>query len=99
MDSNDIVGLVAVIAIFLVPSLGLTARFALKPIVDSVLRVREALDRQHPTAIEDSRVTALQHEVYELREAVDRLTAAAEFDAQLRAAHPAEPVRLPGTGA
>lgn len=99
MDSNDIVGLVAVIAIFLVPSLGLTARFALKPIVDSVLRVREALDRQRPTAIEDSRVTALQHEVNDLRETVERLTAAAEFDAQLRAVHAAEPVRLPGAGA
>lgn len=84
IDGGEIIGMMAVFGIFVVPSIGLTARFALKPIVESVLRVREALDRQRPLA-EDPRVTTLQQEITELRETVDRLSAAAEFDAQLRA--------------
>ncbi len=95
MNSGDIVGLVAVIAIFLIPSIGLTARFALKPIVESVLRLRDALDRERG-AIEDPRVPALQQEVVELRESVERLTAAVDFDTQLRASGAATAPRLPG---
>ncbi len=96
MNSGDIVGLVAVIAIFLIPSLGLTARFALKPIVESVLRLRDALDTER-RAVEDPRVPALQQEVLELRETVERLTTAVEFDTQLRASATAAAPRLPGS--
>ncbi len=93
MNSGDIVGLVAVIAIFLIPSIGLTARFALKPIVESVLRLRDALDRERPT-IEDPRVPILQQEISDLRETVERLSQTVEFDTQLRAS--AGAAQLPG---
>jgi len=98
MAPNDIIGLVAVIAIFLIPSIGLTARFALKPIVDSVLRVRDALDTER-RALEDPRVPALQQEVVDLRETVERLSAAVEFDTQLRAPATPAAARLPGGNA
>ncbi len=98
MNSGDIVGLVAVIAIFLIPSIGLTARFALKPIVESVLRVRDALDTER-RAIEDPRVPMLQQEISELRESVERLTTAVDFDTQLRASAAGTAPRLPGTNA
>ena len=83
MDGGEIIGAMAVFAVLVVPSLGLTARFALKPIVESILRIRDGLDRQRPM-VEDPRVASLQQEVLELRETVDCLAAAAEFDAQLR---------------
>ena len=83
MDGGEIIGAMAVFAVLVVPSLGLTARFALKPIVESILRIRDGLDRQTPM-VEDPRVASLQQEVLELRETVDRLSTAAEFDAQLR---------------
>jgi hypothetical protein len=83
VNGGEFIGAMAVFAVLVLPSLGLTARFALKPIVESVLRVREALDHQRPV-LEDPRVASLQQEVMELRETVDRLSAAAEFDAQLR---------------
>ncbi len=94
MNSGDIVGLVAVIAIFLIPSIGLTARFALKPIVESVLRLRDALDRERGT-LEDPRVSQLQQELGDLRESVERLTAAVDFDTQLRASGTVK-AQLPG---
>ena len=99
MNSGDIVGLVAVIAIFLIPSIGLTARFALKPIVESMLRVRDALDRERGAHGEDPRVPGLQQEVLELRETVERLTAAVEFDTQLRASAGGGAPQLPDVGA
>ncbi len=95
MNSGDIVGLVAVIAIFLIPSIGLTARFALKPIVESVLRLRDALDTER-RAVEDPRVPMLQQEISDLRDSVERLTAAVDFDTQLRASGAATAARLPG---
>jgi len=98
MNSGDLIGLVAVIAIFLIPSLGLTARFALKPIVESVLRVRDALDRERG-ALQDPRVPALQQEVMELREKVERLSTAVDFDTQLRASAGSAATQLPGTRA
>ncbi len=98
MNSGDIVGLVAVIAIFLIPSIGLTARFALKPIVESVLRLRDALDREHQT-VEDPRVPMLQQDINDLRESVERLTAAVDFDTQLRASAAGTAPRLPETNA
>ncbi len=98
MNSGDIVGLVAVIAIFLIPSLGLTARFALKPIVESVLRLRDALDRERATAaVQDPRFTALQQEVVDLRETVDRLAEAVDFHAQLRSADTPAAAQLPAS--
>ncbi len=98
MNSGDIVGLVAVIAIFLIPSLGLTARFALKPIVESVLRLRDALDRERGAAAQqDPRVAVLQQEVFELRETVDRLAEAVHFDTQLRAGDAPAAARLTGS--
>jgi len=98
MNSGDIVGLVAVIAIFLVPSIGLTARFALKPIVESVLRLRDALDRERAVAaVQDPRFTALQQEVTDLRETVDRLAETVDFHAQLRSGDVHAAAQLPAS--
>ena len=74
MDSDAIVGLVAVVGLILIPSLGLTARFALKPIIESMLKIREALDRSRAPA-EDARLTALETRLGSLEDAVERIAA------------------------
>lgn len=83
MQSNDIVAIVAIIAVIGIPMLGLTARFALKPVVDSVIRLREAMDRDRHV-VEDPRVPMIVEQMNELRETVERLEATVDFDAQLR---------------
>ncbi len=67
-----------------VPVLGITARLAIKPLVESILRVREAfLEERRPVIADAGEVQRLEREVDELREQVQRLTEAAEFDRKL----------------
>lgn len=67
-----------------VPVMGLTARFAIKPLVESILRVREAfLDERRVGTASAAEVERLEQEVRELRQQVRRLTEATEFDRRL----------------
>ncbi len=84
MNGGEIIGFAAVLGIIVIPSLGLTARFALKPIVESVLRLREALDRDRPVH-ENERLTRLEERVSMLSDTVDRLADSVDFHMQLQA--------------
>lgn len=68
-----------------IPVMGLTARLAIKPLVESILRVREAfLEKpQPPGTVSAADVERLEAEVYELRQQVRQLSEAAEFDRKL----------------
>lgn len=67
-----------------VPIMGFTARFAIKPLVESVLRVREAfLEKPGAAVASAAEVERLERDVQELREQVQRLTEASEFDRKL----------------
>ncbi|MDX1675293.1 MAG: hypothetical protein R3314_10905 [Longimicrobiales bacterium] len=67
-----------------IPVMGLTARLAIKPLVESIIRVREAfLQEGRDEAVSARDVERLEAEVRELREQVHRLTEAAEFDRKL----------------
>lgn len=67
-----------------VPVMGLTARFAIKPLVESILRVREAfLEESRADHASAAEVHRLEQEVRELRQQVHRLTEATEFDRKL----------------
>lgn len=67
-----------------VPVLGLTARLAIKPLVESILRVREAfLEESRADHVSASEVERLEREVRQLQEQVHRLTEATEFDRKL----------------
>ncbi len=94
MNSSDIVGLVAVIGVILIPSIGLTARFALKPIVESLIRLRESFDTQR-TSVDGQRLQLLEQRVTDMQDSIDRLSDAVDFDKQLRAGTAAT-AALPG---
>ena len=67
-----------------IPVMGLTARFAVKPIVESILRMREAfLEESRDDAVTVADVQRLEREIDELRGQVHRLTEATEFDRKL----------------
>ncbi len=98
MDGGEIIGFAAVLGLIVIPSLGLTARFALKPIVESVLRLREALDRDRP-APDNERMARLEERVSQLSDTVDRLADTVDFHMQLQAGT-RSPAALPaGAGA
>lgn len=71
----------------LIPIVGLTARFALKPIVEAIARMREA---QTGTAgrelnVLEQRVALLEQQYQQLDTTVERLSEMKDFDRQLTA--------------
>ncbi len=84
MQPDDILGFAVVIAVLIIPALAFTARFALKPTVESILGLRKALDRDQPSP-EDQRLAALEERVAGMESLLDRVAQTVEFDARLRA--------------
>ena len=84
----DLTSLVAVImgtSIVLIPVAGLTARFALKPLVESLSRVWEHKGLEDTVAVSERRIAFLEQQVESLEGAVRHLEDAQTFDRQLRA--------------
>ncbi|MBV9773666.1 MAG: hypothetical protein JO040_06930 [Gemmatimonadetes bacterium] len=77
---EDVIFFILVTIVLLVPVIGITARFAVNPIVEALIRFREAF-LESP---EGKRFADLEAEVCGLRSTVDRLTAEVAFDRQLR---------------
>ncbi len=88
--------IIVAVGVVLIPSIALSARFALKPIVEAIIRLRDAFPMAvaaAPAQVEH-RLAAVEEDLRQLREGFDRLSAAVEFEAQLRAGAGAAP-RLP----
>lgn len=63
----------------LIPVFGLTARFALRPIVEAIIRLRET----SPRAVESVRVAELASEVERMAEELSRLKEIVHFERSL----------------
>jgi len=85
----DVVGLAGVIMgslIVLIPVAGLTARFAMKPIVDSMARLRQSSNQGETVNMLERRITLLEKEVQNLsgiRDDLGRLIQEMELQRQL----------------
>jgi hypothetical protein len=75
---------------FCVPVLGITVRLALKPIVDSIVRLRETAPAGQLSDAVAGRVVELEDELRHLRTSVARLEETVDFQQKLLAAPPAE---------
>ena len=69
----------------LIPIAGLTARFALKPIVEAIARMREvqAGSTGRELSVLEQRVALLEQQYQALDQNVDRLSEMKDFDKQL----------------
>lgn len=95
----DFVALVSVImgvSIVLIPVAGLTARYALKPIVEAIGRYFEGQGTQESIQIVERRLGLLEQQLDELQGSLNRLVEVSEFDARLRGTDD-EKVLAPGT--
>ena len=84
----DIVGLAAVImgiSVVLVPVIGLTARYALKPIVGVISRSIETRSAEESVQIVERRLELLEQQLEDVQGSLNRLVEVSEFDAKLRA--------------
>jgi hypothetical protein len=83
MHIDMIVGLVLIFFVVVVPILGVTARLALKPVVESVLALRDAMQEGSTERLDEPQLAHLQDEVAELNRAVQELRAARDWEASL----------------
>jgi hypothetical protein len=96
MEPKDAVLLAIMSVVFCVPVLGITVRLALKPIVDSIVRLRESAPTARLSDAVAGRVVELEDEVRSLRSSVARLEETVDFQQKLLA--PPEATALAGTG-
>ncbi len=101
----DLTGLVAVVMVFsivLVPVIGLTARFAFKPIAESLAKLMSVRGDEETVRLLERRVALLEQQVDAIEHGVQELRHAESFDRQLSGGQPgsqAPPSPPPGQGA
>ena len=96
---DDILRLVLILVVVVLPALAvtlaITARFAVRPIVEAIARLRELSSPQpNPTQLE-SRIAGVEQELRQLQAGFERLATAVEFDEQLRGGQTGNVPRLP----
>jgi hypothetical protein len=92
----DLVALISTvlgISIVLVPVIGLTARFAFKPVVEALARVFESRSVDETVRILERRVELQEQQIEALQATVDKLSEAQDFDRQLAAPRSGEAAR------
>jgi hypothetical protein len=82
MSPEDVVGLAIAAVVVLVPVLAVSARVALRPIVDSLVRLNQAFGSASSTESKQ-RIAELENRVEQLTEQVRRLEEAEAFHRQL----------------
>ncbi len=97
MHLDMVVGLTLIFFVVVVPILGLTARFALKPIVESLLALKESLGTDRTHSIGKDRILELEEEVASLRRSLRALEEGRSWEESLRMPSGAARPTLPGT--
>ena len=86
---EDIIAMLAVFLCFFVPIAGLTLRFALKPIVESIARLLEVRAMAAPAAaaaeLNERRIALLEAELGAMRQDLQRVVEQKEFMDRLSA--------------
>ena len=76
---EDIVAIIMFGLIVLVPVAGVTARIALKPVIDSLARIAEARRSTQEVALLEKRLALVEQELSSVRGEVQEATAQADF--------------------
>lgn len=85
VDLTAIVAIVMGMLTVLIPIAGLTARFALKPVVESLARLFDSRTVEDTVEITERRVALLEQQIESLEDTVKRLQEERDFDRELKA--------------
>jgi hypothetical protein len=99
IDLTSLVATILGISIVLVPVIGLTARFALKPVVEALAKVFEGRGEEEAMRILERRVELQEQEIMMLHQTVRGLNDAREFDRRLSAPEQTPHGQPPSPGA
>jgi hypothetical protein len=91
IDVTSLVAVILGISIVLVPVIGLTARFALKPAVEALAKLFENRQLDETVRILERRMELQEHQIESLQASVQQLSDARDFDRALAAPPPAAP--------
>lgn len=84
VDLTALIASVMGISIVLIPVIGLTARFALKPTVEALGRFFESKGAEDSLRLVERRLDLMEQHMELLQNSMDRIADAAEFDAKLQ---------------
>lgn len=98
VNLTAIVAVIMGVSIVLIPVIGLTARYALKPLVDSLGTFFQNKGVEENVKILERRMSLLEQQIESMDGSLRRMAEKAEFDEQLRSAGP-PPVLGAGGGA
>jgi len=85
IDLTSLVATILGISIVLIPVIGLTARFALTPVVHAISKVFEARELDETLRIMDRRLELQEQEIVSLQHQLRSVTEARDFERQLSA--------------
>ena len=94
----DLTALLAVfmgVSVVLIPVLGITARFALKPTVEALSRFFDRKDSDDAVSILERRMALMEQQLESIESSVQRIADTADFDDKL-AAPPQSPAQISG---
>jgi len=83
IDVTEIVAIVLGLSVVLIPIAGLTARFALKPVVEAFTSLGEHRGLEETVAILERRLDLLEAQNESMDQSLRRIADAAEFDRKL----------------
>jgi hypothetical protein len=95
IDLTAVLGVVMGTSIVLIPIIGLTARFALKPTVEAFARVFEGRGRDEAVQLLERRVALLEQQVEVMESSFGRFEETSRFDVQLRSGEGDKPDQIP----
>lgn len=95
IDLTEIIAVFMGISIVLVPIIGITIRFALKPAVEALSQLMESRGREESIQILERRIGLLESQMEALEGSMTRLEDTVTFDSQLQAGSTEEDNRLP----
>jgi hypothetical protein len=87
LDPSDVVPLVAVvmgISVILVPVIGFTARYVLKPFQDALVQYVQGRGSDDSVRILERRMALMEQQIEGMESTLDRIADAADFHRELR---------------
>lgn len=84
VNLTAVIAVIMGISVVLIPITGLTARFALKPVVEALSKVFESRELAESVPIMERRMALMESQMEALEASMNRLEEASSFEAQLR---------------
>ena len=85
IDIVSVIGVIGGLSIVLIPIIGLTARFALKPTVEALSRVFEGKSTDDSVQLLEKRIALIEQHMDVMESSMQRLAEVSDFHAQLKA--------------